>query len=187
MTDVFHDFTIPKAVVHCSAGEWGHATIIEQWHKARWGHLVPEGRPCIGYNLVLPNGFITHDHWKKGFRVNAFNGSPEVGRPWDADDQIELHEKGAHVYGFNTNTFSICLIGKDLFTKGQIIWLVKMLRLGISQFGIEIDHIFGHYEFPGVTKTCPNLDMEIIRELVRNKGEAFELLESLKNVKEVAK
>ncbi|NIM20843.1 MAG: hypothetical protein GTN64_00235 [Candidatus Latescibacteria bacterium] len=182
---VFKDFSIPKGVVHCSGGQWGHATIITEWHRERWGHLIPKGRTPIGYNVVIPNGFITYDHWKKGFRANTYNGIPEVGRPWDADDDIEAHEKGAHVYGFNLNTFSICLIGLDVFTKQQIICLVKQLRLAISQFGIEIDHLYGHYEYPGVTKPCPNLDMDIIRELVRNKGEAFELIRALKNVRDI--
>lgn len=179
------DLSIPKAVVHCSGGHWGHATIIAEWHRERWGHLMPKGRTPIGYNTVIPNGYITYDHWDKKVRANLYNGVPELGRPWDADDEIEIHEKGAHVYGFNQNTMSVCLIGLDEFSKNQIVCLVKVLKLWMHTFGIDVDHIVGHCEFPGVTKTCPNLDMDAIRELVQNKTEAFKILRSLKNVREV--
>ena len=152
-----------RIIVHCSDSEWGHATIIEQWHKARWGELVPEGRPCIGYHAVIMNGFPTNDHWQKGKRVDLYDGMIEMGRPLDSDDQLEVHERGAHAYGFNRDTVAVCLIGVKSFTKAQICSLTKLLDLWRNQFNVSWHEILGHKDLPGVTKTCPNLEMGLIR------------------------
>lgn len=181
----FYDFSIAKIVWHCSASEWGTQSIVNEWHEERWGDRMAPGVPACGYNAVITNGFITADHWKRRRRVNLFDGMIEVGRPWDADDDIELHEKGAHVLGFNRNTMAGCLIGNETFTRRQIIGMVKLTKLWMRIFGVKLEHVLGHCEFPGVAKPCPNLDMDVIRRLVANKTEAFELLGRLQNVKEV--
>ena len=66
-----------------------------------------------------------HISFKVGYRLsqsNKKNGLTENGRPefWI----------GAHVYGFNTESLGVCLIGRDFFTKEQFISLKKLYWIG---------------------------------------------------------
>lgn len=180
-----------RIIVHCSASHYGTASLINAWHLKRgWGN-VAKSIPAIGYQGVVENGFPTYDHWKKRVRVRMFNGQWATGRPMDADDDIEAHEIGAHAYGFNRTTIAIALVGLDTFTSKQIVTLVKAIKLFQHWFKIPTDKastsrlLLGHNELPGVTKACPNLDMDTLRALVLNKNEGFHLLRKFPNVQEV--
>lgn len=71
-------------------------------------------------------------------------------------------EKGAHTKGHNTGSLGVCLVGRNVFTSDQMDSLFSLyLRLKDS-WGIESKNWFGHYEFSD--KTCPNLDMEALRD-----------------------
>lgn len=174
-----------KIIVHCSASDWGTPVIITEWHRQRWGHLVPKGKTPLGYNGVIENGFPTFDHSENNEKVRLLDGAYSTGRAIDTDNFIEAHEFGAHAYGFNQMTLGLCLIGNKWFTKNQIIMAVKVIRLWMSQFDIPVENVLGHCELPGVTKTCPNLDMDWLRDLVRNKIEGFALLKAQPNIKGV--
>lgn len=166
-----------KIILHCSASEWGTAVVITEWHRERWGHLVPAGKTPNGYNGIIENGYPTDGHFRDGDRVHLLDGSFSTGRAIDGDNVIEAHERGAHAYGFNSTTLGLCLVGNQHFTKNQLITAVKVVRLWMAQFDIPLANVVGHYELPGVTKTCPNVDMDWFRDLVRNKIEGFRLLE----------
>ncbi len=174
-----------KIIIHCSASDWGTPVVCAEWHRERWGHLVPKGKTPLGYNDLIENGFPTKDHYKKGERVRLLDGAYSSGRGIDTDNVIEAHEFGAHAYGFNKTTIGLLLFGDKVFTKNQIIMAVKVARLRMSQFDIPVENVLGHYELPGVTKTCPNLDMDWLRDLVRNKIEGFALLKAQPNIKGV--
>ena len=78
---------------------------------------------------------------------------------------------GAHVYGHNKNSIGICLIGnfdEEQPTKQQIQNLIKFLKQKTKEYKIPTKNIFGHREFPNVTKTCPGkfVDMDLIRKMV---------------------
>jgi hypothetical protein len=175
-----------RAIVHCSDSEWGTVNHVTKWHT----DPKPKGRGWrdIGYHAIIENGYPTHSHWKDrdnravphAGRLRLFNGSVSMGRPWDADAVIEADEVGAHAYGHNRDTLGVCLIGKRRFTRNQFIALIKLLQLWRDQFGVRVDDILGHYEVDTHGKTCPNLDMGIVRDLVRNKSDAFRLMDELK-------
>ncbi|WEM05510.1 amidase [Ralstonia phage BOESR1] len=121
-------------VVHCADSKPSMdigAAEIDRWHRAR-------GWACIGYNRVIKR-----------------DGTIEQGRP---DDQI-----GAHVEGYNSVSIGICLVGglkqdgsgpENNFTVAQMNSLKVLLVELRKRYPKAI--ILGHYEFPGVKKTCPN-------------------------------
>lgn len=173
-----------KIIVHCSASEFGTALMIDQWHKER-------GWKGIGYHAVIMNGYpdksyLAPQRGGRDFRVKLYNGVAVPGRALDSDEFIEPVEVGAHAYGFNRDTVAVCLIGNSVFTKQQLIGLVKQIKLWQFQYNIKTDDVLGHCELPGVAKTCPNLDMETIRKMVHNKTESIRLFKDLgSSMKEV--
>ncbi|MCH7549668.1 MAG: N-acetylmuramoyl-L-alanine amidase [Candidatus Krumholzibacteriota bacterium] len=172
-----------KIIVHCSDSAWGHALIINKWHT----DPPPQGRGwrAIGYHVVIQNGLPTADHVRKNETIRMLDGQVELGRPLDADEDLEAHEMGAHVYGFNRTTLAVCLIGTDTFTRNQIISLVKVVKWWQFQFRVKTKNVLGHYEMPTARgKTCPNLDMEKIRSLIHYKSEAMRGLNNIPNLKE---
>lgn len=82
-------------------------------------------------------------------RVIHRDGTIEGGRP---DYWV-----GAHVYGQNTRSLGVCLIGRERFNAAQLDALELVLR-----FWRE-DHpqatVCGHCDFPDTEKTCPNFDV----------------------------
>lgn len=180
---------VKRIIVHCSDSEWGTAIIINKWHTDP--EPLGRGWTSIGYQAVIENGYPTADHYKRGYRLRLFNGMISHGRPYDTDDALTGAEVGAHAYGFNRDSLGVCVIGKDRFTKQQVIQLVKLLRLWEIVFRLDFSPdnlgnvVLGHYELPGVSKKCPNLDMDILRRLVLNKKEAFETMRSIHNLTEV--
>lgn len=163
-----------KIIIHCSASPFGHVIMIDGWHRER-------GWKGVGYHNVIMNGFPTQSQIDAGRRIRIYDGSIELGRTLDADDDIESWEAGAHCYGYNQNTIGICLIGNGMFTKNQIIALVKVVKLYQFQFGVPTDKVLGHCELT-TQKTCPNLDMDIIRAMVTNKTQSINLFKKLSNV-----
>ena len=77
------------------------------------------------------------------------NGVIENGRP--------LYWVGAHAYGYNEKSISICLIGKKNFTKEQFTSLKKFLDWSKATY--PMSKIVGHYEITKSKKTCPNFDV----------------------------
>lgn len=149
------DRKIEYLIVHCSDSEWGNVEVIRQWHLER-------GWRDIGYHRVILNGFISYDKFIENQRDYALDGAIESGRP---DDII-----GAHVKGMNSNSLGICLIGTKYFTYNQLCSLFKLLLTLIDIYNIPIDNILGHNECPTGKeqgKTCPNIDMNWIRGLLR--------------------
>lgn len=175
-----------RIVIHHSASAFGTAVMIDDWHR----HRTPPFR-AIGYHAVIENGFPTKNHFETGERWKLLNGMISSGRAIDADDVIEENEVGAHALGFNKDSLGVCLIGNREFTKQAIISLVKLIRLWVVNFKIDVSEaaigetIVGHGELPGASTECPCLDMTIVRRLVLNKSEAFSLMRSFSNVKEI--
>lgn len=129
---------ITHIVVHCAAtppsADIG-AKEIRQWHLAKkWTD--------IGYHFVIRR-----------------NGTLEAGRP--------LETPGAHVEGHNANTIGICMVGgvdkggpegkpQNNFTDAQWATLKPLVAKLSAQFPAAL--IWGHRDFPGVTKACPSFD-----------------------------
>lgn len=169
-----------KIIIHCSASEFGHALMIDKWHREK-------GWNSIGYHYVICNGYPTKSHIDDGFGERRMDGGIEYGRTLDADDDIDAWEVGAHAYGYNKNTVAICLIGDTKFTLRQLISTVEVIKLIQFKYHVKTSNVLGHCELPGVSKTCPNLDMDRLRKLVLNKSEGMRLMRSFDNVVDTKK
>ena len=138
-----------NVVVHCSASKWGDERTITKWHTD-----PPRNWSDCGYHFVINNGLIN-----PSFYLEALNGSIEVGR--------DINKTGAHTIGYNHNSIGICLIGNNKFTKEQIFSLVELIVDLMGKYNIPLENVIGHYETPKANgKTCPNLDIEILREMI---------------------
>lgn len=94
-------------------------------------------------------------HW-----VLRRSGIWELGRP------IELY--GAHCrLGGNIDTVGLCYMGTHHPAPEQLEALVAKARELKTQFGIEVDDWFGHYEIDGRKPRCPGFDMELFRAFLR--------------------
>ena len=128
-------------VIHCSATPPSMDIGVEdirQWHLER-------GWSDIGYHYIIDR-----------------NGGSYKGRDLDNDGDVE-DETGAHAYGFNKNSLSICMVGgvdedgnpECNFTRRQ--WgALNVLVTNISnRHHLTKAQIKGHNELPGVDKACP--------------------------------
>ncbi|UCH36846.1 MAG: N-acetylmuramoyl-L-alanine amidase [Armatimonadota bacterium] len=158
-------------VIHQSDSSFGTAGLIDRWHKER-------GWSGIGYHRVILNGWLREGT----FRAEC-DGLIQAGRALD--------EIGAHVRGHNETSIGICLIGvgpgwpvrlESSASSGQIggagagylthaEWraLVWLCRKFVVEFGVAVERVLGHREFPGVTKTCPGFDVAELRCALRGK------------------
>ena len=139
---------IKKIIIHCSDTEFGSASIIDEWHKAR-------GWDGIGYHYVITNGVQESCRKYKG----SDDGVIQEGR--------SLEKQGAHVRGHNSDSIGVCLIGKHHFTGKQMFdALPTLLNLLLSAYKLTPDNIFGHNEF-NPEKTCPNFNVNDLRNLLK--------------------
>jgi len=123
-----------NVIIHCSDSSWGNAATIAGWHMLP----PPKGRgfSAIGYHYVILNGQLSpYKHH------SYFDGHIETGRPLDDDDDLELDERGAHAFGYNS-AVGICLIGlSGTFTDAQIralSHLVNRLKIQFGGLGIKV-------------------------------------------------
>ena len=143
---------ITCASIHQSASDFGTATIIDGWHRAR-------GWKGIGYHRVILCGRLVG-----GGTVDHFvDGMIQEGRPLD---QIP-----AAVAGHNTGMLAVCLIGNgDALPIGEgymspSMWesLVRLCLKWHREFGVPVEKFLGHREFPDVHKTCPGFAVSALR------------------------
>lgn len=145
--------------LHCSDSDFGCTRVIDNWHKAR-------GWSGIGYHFTILNGLTVHN------QINPWRslvGSIEAGRYLNNNDKFEIDEIGSHVYGFNSKSIGVCLIGKDRFSSKQFIKTRFLVKELMEIFNIPIENVLGHCEAGLVdskyatTKTCPNFRMDAFR------------------------
>ena len=143
-----------RIVIHCSDSFWGSVSEIRDWH------VNGNGWSDIGYQYIIDNGKIKTDYY-----LDCMNGTIEIGRPIDGDMIAESSEKGAHAYGYNSDSIGICLIGKERFTPFQFSGLFFLVSDLMTRFKIDLENVVGHYELDP-KKTCPNIDMDSFRKLL---------------------
>lgn len=150
---------IKRIVIHCSDSEYGSAIEIDRWHRKR-------GWKKIGYMGVILNGYIAsaqgNDYW-----VHS-DGAFEWGRPLDHDKYIDSSEKEAHAFGINSQSVGICLIGKHDFSVRQLLNTRKLVNCLLSMWKLTTEDVVGHYEVDTKGKTCPNIDMDLFRQFLKN-------------------
>lgn len=151
---------IKKIIIHCSESDFGDVTTIDRWHKDR-------GWSGVGYHYVITNGILR----KQDTYVRAFDGIIQRGREWE--------KIGAHCKGQNRDSLGICLIGRHHFTALQLLTALPNLIVILGDLGIGAEDIFGHCEF-NKTKTCPNIDPGLIRNMARLKWNRKTTLDPIK-------
>lgn len=150
---------ITHIIVHCSDSEFGNVAMIREWHLAR-------GWLDIGYHKVIENG-----HPSKLLVDLARDGRVTDGRKLDADNFIRPDEVGAHALGYNARSIGICLIGVKDFTSNQIQSARHLVYSLMTLHAIPLEHVLGHCETESGKaegKTCPNMDMNWFRAIVKN-------------------
>lgn len=143
---------IDKIVIHCSDSEYGTARLIDEWHRKR-------GWSGIGYHYVIMNAYPDRDSFRERRPVFRRDGCVRSGR-----GETEV---GAHVRGHNCNSIGICLIGRDSFTAAQFSTLKGLIANLKTKYPDA--EVVGHYELLSTEssgKTCPNIDMEWLRNLL---------------------
>jgi len=138
---------IREIIIHCSASTFGGAAVIDKWHKER-------GWSGIGYHFVICNGSLT-----KGEYDPELDGLTQYGRG--------IERAGAHARGHNAHSIGVCLIGVRHFTGPQFQALQKLLNELMHRYGLRTSDLHCHYEY-NHGKTCPNLDVSLIRDLIRD-------------------
>jgi len=142
-----------KVIIHCSGSSWGNASVITKWH------VVERKFDAIGYHYVILNGRLSPYKFH-----SYFDGHLETGRPLDDDADLELDEKGAHVFGYNM-AVGIVMIGlSGVFTDAQLRCLKHLLNRLKAQFG-ELD-IIQHSDVDKKKPHCAGLSklqMEALR------------------------
>ena len=121
---------IKLLVVHCSDTKNSKNLSAIDIHKMHLNF----GWEGIGYHKII----------KRSGKIE--NGRPEY---W----------VGAHVKGKNMISLGVCLIGRDYFTKKQLISLEKVLRSWKILYPNA--KIKGHRDIGNTSKTCPNFDVSI--------------------------
>jgi hypothetical protein len=134
---------IKEVIIHCSDTDGGNAAAIRRFHMAP----PPQGRGWsdIGYHYVIDQ-----------------DGTIESGRKEDV--------VGAHCEGHNAHSLGICLIGKESFNALQFNALGKLLKSILDHHGLTEANINCHnfYDTAIVQgKTCPNIPIENIRNLLK--------------------
>lgn len=115
-------------VVHCSDTPNEEFYKAEDIHKMHLGF----GWDGIGYHKVI-----------------CRDGKIENGRP--------EYWIGAHVYGKNSESLGVCLIGKNNFSNYQFKSLFEVLYSWKKNYPNAI--IIGHCDVTPTKKTCPNFDL----------------------------
>ena len=68
------------------------------------------------------------------------------------------------------------MIGVDTFTYTQLTSLIGILLEFIEKYDIPIENILGHYETAKAKgKTCPNFNMDKIRQMLNKKEKNIDL------------
>lgn len=153
---------IKKIILHHSASEFGTALTIDKWHKEK-------GWEGIGYHFCILNGIPTYNDYKNNKKFYELIGQIECGRSLDTDPWLNANEKGAHAYGYNSDSIGICLIHKKKqYNKKMLDKLFNFLIELIIKFDINVDNIVGHYELESNKPDCPSIDMNKLRENLKN-------------------
>jgi len=154
---------ITNIILHCSAGEWGCCRAIRDWHMAK-------GWRDIGYHFVIMNGFPTYEDFKNNSRFENLDGQIECGRYLNSSLFMDDNEEGSQCLGYNRKSIGVCYVG-NAATASQEKSIMLLCNELVRKYQLTYDAVLGHCETESGKKqgkTCPNLDMNKIRNLIRN-------------------
>ena len=107
----------------------------------------------------------------RDWHVNG-NGWSDIGYHWLIDKQARICQgrkektSGAHARGYNSISVGMVWVGRNDCHEKQWTSLVLKGAEIVRRFDIPVENILGHCELPGVSKTCPNLNMTKYRNAV---------------------
>lgn len=128
-----------QIIVHCSDSPDSREDIGVK--EIREWHMKERGWQDIGYHFVVKR-----------------DGTVEVGR--------RENLVGAHTEGYNGKSLGICWVGRNTPTPMQYAKLLKKIKELMRRYQLAEGAVLGHYELNN-KKTCPNLDMNKLREDLR--------------------
>lgn len=134
---------INEIILHCTASD--HHEHDSLWWVRKL-HIGEFGWKDVGYHYVISK--------HKGI---------EIGRPID--------KAGAHTRGMNNYSIGIALCGDKIFTPWQFDNLTNLCKNLMVIFNLDVDQINPHNRY-NEHKTCPNFDIEIIKERLRGGSRA---------------
>lgn len=100
-------------------------------------------------------------HKMKGWRLIGYHcvirkdGSREEGRGHN--------DIGAHAYGYNVDSLGIVWVGRHDCNEKQHKSLISEIVEWMLAYDIPLKNVLGHNELPNVKKTCPNINMNLLR------------------------
>jgi N-acetylmuramoyl-L-alanine amidase len=103
------------------------------------------------------------DRWHKAQGWSKVGYHYVITRKSEIQRGREDGEIPSAVYGHNRHSIAICWMGSHKPEPGQYLTLVYAIACIARKHRLEAKHVRGHKEFPNVTKSCPNLDMDQLR------------------------
>lgn len=121
---------------------------------------------CSATPPTMDIGAVEIDRWhrQRGFRKIGYHYV--IRRDGTLNSGRDLDEVGAHVEGYNSISWGVCMVGGvnednyavENFTPAQYRTLKtvieKLLTLAPKA------EVLGHRDFPGVRKACPSFDVK---------------------------
>jgi hypothetical protein len=178
---------IDTIVIHQSDSGFGTASLIDEWHRAR-------GWSGIGYHRVILNGWVTHTEFRPecdgmiqagralecvGAHVRGHNATSigicliGAGPGWPirltAGGQARLRagEQADTAPDAEARPMPENRAAEGYLTQAQWRALVSLCHRLIQEFGVPVERVLGHREFPGVTKSCPGFEVAELRNALR--------------------
>lgn len=148
---------IRSVVIHCSDSPDTRNigfNDIDHWHQER-------GFKGVEVEFIGPDKIATQKRIYCGYHyIVKRNGSVDFGRPeWAI---------GAHCVNHNTHSIGICWAGVFAPAPEQMKALIQLTKSICLKYALPFHKVFGHRELQSVpTKTCPNIDMNIFRQKIR--------------------
>lgn len=130
---------ITHLIVHCTDSP-DSADQIDVTDIRKWHK--DKGWHDIGYHFVVTK-----------------QGEIQKGRP--------EYINGAHARGYNRESIGICWVGRNDCNNDQWWALAEECAEIVEKYNIPLANILGHCELPEVIKTCPNINMTKLRNIVQ--------------------
>lgn len=72
------------------------------------------------------------------------------------------------VANHNTSTYHICVVGNSSFTAKQEEVFKERCLYNMKRLNVPVERVLGHREFKGAATTCPGINMDTVRQSLKN-------------------
>jgi len=145
---------IRKVIIHCSDSPDNRPigfSQIDAWHKER-------GFDGVDVKVESNAGTGVKRIYCGYHYIVKRDGGVDIGRPeWAIGAHCRLH---------NSDSIGICWAGRFSPSDVQLKSLHLLIKQVCLKYALPYHRIYGHKEF-NKQKTCPNLDMDMLRQKVR--------------------